>query len=155
MSFVTKDKLVRITVLPKKICLKYTYSRIRNCVGRIPYVIQCEIKDISSLKKYFSGYHFLPGQTCNCLSISIYFLNYCFGFYQMEIQRQRRALILALGVCYIARLEQRDNYINFISKHFTRLFALEGPEEITTEIQRYINIKERTYNECKTVLLHF
>ena len=69
----------------------------------------------------------------------------------MEIQRQRRALILALGVCYIARLEQRDNYINFISSHFTKLFTLEGPEEITAEIQRYINVYKLIYNGCKVV----
>ena len=59
-------------------------------------------------------------------------------FYQMEIQRQQRALVLALGVCYIARLEQRENYVNFISSHFTGLFALERPEQINKEIQRYV-----------------
>ena len=77
----------------------------------------------------------------------------------MEIQRQKRALILALGVCYIARLEQRENYVNFISNHFTGLFTLERPEQINVEIQRYVflknmfsMIKDRNVAPCAKVL---
>ena len=52
-------------------------------------------------------------------------------------QRQRRALVLALGVCYIARLEKRENYMKFISNYFDGPFTLDGPGQIKQEIQRY------------------
>uniref|UniRef100_A0A7M5U071 RZ-type domain-containing protein n=1 Tax=Clytia hemisphaerica TaxID=252671 RepID=A0A7M5U071_9CNID len=57
---------------------------------------------------------------------------------QESIEKQRRSLILALAVCYIARLEDRNDYYDYIEKLFTGDFALQGGvEQFKNEIKRF------------------
>ncbi|XP_066922902.1 E3 ubiquitin-protein ligase rnf213-alpha-like [Clytia hemisphaerica] len=58
--------------------------------------------------------------------------------YQESIEKQRRSLILALAVCYIARLEDRNDYYDYIEKFFINDFALEGGvNQMKNEIKRF------------------
>ncbi|XP_057290514.1 E3 ubiquitin-protein ligase rnf213-alpha-like isoform X3 [Hydractinia symbiolongicarpus] len=57
--------------------------------------------------------------------------------FEQSIDKQRRSLVLALGVCYIARLENRESYIDFIQQYFTGSFVLQnGAKQMKKEIAR-------------------
>ena len=56
---------------------------------------------------------------------------------QESIEKQRRSLILALAVCYIARLEDRSDYYAYIETQFKNDFVLEGGvNQMKNEIKR-------------------
>ena len=49
-----------------------------------------------------------------------------------------RSLILALGVCYHACLQNRKEYREFMTNYFVGPCEIEGPDDIGNEIAWYV-----------------
>ena len=63
--------------------------------------------------------------------------------------------MLALGVCYIARLEDRDSYINYIVQFFKGNFVLtNGVQQLKEEIRRYRDMKNYYFIQITLDLLN-
>ena len=55
------------------------------------------------------------------------------------MEKQRRSLILSLAVCYIARLEVREDYYEMIVTLFDGEFQLPGGvDQFQNEVKRYV-----------------
>ena len=64
----------------------------------------------------------------------------CFIFLiscKVSTEKLKKSLLLAICVCYVAKLEARQQYIAFIRGFFTDGFELGEVDEVQDEIERY------------------
>ena len=70
-------------------------------------------------------------------------------FWQVPIDQMTRSLILALSVCYYARLQDRTQYEKQICRAFQYPLSLpDGVRSFREEIQWYVDSHVRTYHVC-------